>query len=78
MIIHRTFICKVSFTDATIRMIYRFLMLIESVFEVKSLIAVRATKVMKGVTTAFKLQSGVKKAVAVTAETVVCDVFVVF
>ena len=78
MIIHRTFTCKVSFTDATIRMAYRFLMLVEGVLEVKSLIAVRATKVMEGVTMALKPQSGVEKAVAVAAETVACGAFVVF
>ena len=70
--------CKVSLTDATIRMACRFLMLVEDVLEVKPLIAVRATKVMKEVTVALKPQSGVEKAVAVTAETVACGAFVVF
>ena len=78
MIIHRTFTCKVSFTDATIRMTCRFLMLIEGVLEVKPLIAVRATKVMKRVTVTLKPQSGVEKTVAVMAETVACGAFVVF
>ena len=78
MIIHRTFTCKVSFTDATIRMACRFLMLVEGVLEVKPLIAVRATRIMEGVTVALKPQSGVEKAVAVAAETVACGAFVVF
>lgn len=56
----------------------RFLMLIEGVLEVKPLIAVRATKVMKRVTVTLKPQSGVEKTVAVMAETVACGAFVVF
>ena len=53
-------------------------MLFEIVIKVKSLIAVRTVKVMKGVTVALKPQGGVEKAVAVTAETVACGAFVVF
>ena len=62
----------------TIRVACRFLMLVEDVLEVKPLIAVRATKVMKGVTMALKPQSGVKEAIAVTAETMACGAFVIF
>lgn len=56
----------------------RFLMLVEDVLEVKPLVAVRAIKVMKGVTMVLQPPSGVEKAVAVTAETVACGAFVVF
>lgn len=56
----------------------RFLMLVERVVEVKPLIAVRATKVMKGFAVALKAQGGMEEAVAVTAETVACGAFVVF
>ena len=56
----------------------RFLMLVEGVLEVKPLIAVRATRIMEGVTVALKPQSGVEKAVAVMAETMACGAFVVF
>lgn len=78
MFVHRTFICEVSFTDATIRVAGRFLMLVEGVLEVKPLFAVRATKVMKAVTMALKPRSGTEKAVAVAAETVACRALVVF
>lgn len=52
-------------------------MLVEGVLEVKPLVAVRATKDMKGVMVAVKPQSGVEKAVAVMAETVACGTFMV-
>lgn len=73
-----TFTCEMPFTDATIRMACRFLMLVECVIEVKPLIAVRATEVMKGITVALEPQGGTEEAVAVTAETVACGAFVVF
>ena len=78
MIVQRTFTCKAFFTDATVGMARRFLMLTEGVVEVKPLIAVRTIKAMKGVTMALKSLSGAEKAVAIMAEAVACGALMVF
>ena len=77
VIIQGTFTCKASFTEVTVGMTRRFLMLAEGVVEVKPLIAVRAIKAMKGVTVALKPLSGAEKAVTVMAETVACGALMV-
>ena len=78
VIVKRTFTCKSFFTDVTVGMAHRFLMLTEGVIEVKPLIAVRAIKAMKGVTVALKSLSSVEKAVAMMAEAVACGALMVF
>jgi hypothetical protein len=78
MIIQRTLMRKMPFTNIAIRMTGRFLVPLQGIVKVESLIAVRAAEVVHRVVVAVEASRRAEKSVAVPAETVFGCALMVF